>query len=299
MKFGFIFHGKGCGRNTVDFMMEMGGYKVGKSYMDFGMPTLIENKNLKENLQLCKLLGLQFIELNMNLPEYQINRLENSSMYQEIMGQENIYFTIHLDENLNVADFNCAVADAYSETVKRTIAVAEKLHIPILNMHMNHGVYFTLPNQKVQLFEQYFDVYMESMQKFMDMCRAEIGSADICICIENTDGFRSYEKSAIEKMLDKDVFALTWDIGHSNSCGDVDEAFFMKHERRLKHFHIHDSLGTKDHMTLGTGEVNLQQRLEIAQKNGCRCVVETKTVASLKESVKWLEENNYKTKSLL
>ena len=34
--------------------------------MDFGMPTLIENKTLEENIALCKELGLQFIELNMN-----------------------------------------------------------------------------------------------------------------------------------------------------------------------------------------------------------------------------------------
>ncbi|MCR5064045.1 MAG: hypothetical protein K6A89_12265 [Treponema sp.] len=37
--------------------------------MQFGMPTLIENKSLKENIELCSRLGLNFIELNMNLPE--------------------------------------------------------------------------------------------------------------------------------------------------------------------------------------------------------------------------------------
>lgn len=40
--------------------------------MDFGMPTLIENKNLEENISLCRELGLQFVELNMNFPMYQI-----------------------------------------------------------------------------------------------------------------------------------------------------------------------------------------------------------------------------------
>lgn len=43
--------------------------------MDFGMPILIENKSLEKNVDLCRELGLQFVELNMNLPEYQIEKL--------------------------------------------------------------------------------------------------------------------------------------------------------------------------------------------------------------------------------
>ena len=44
--------------------------------MQYGMPTLIENKTLNDNIKLCKELGLKFIELNMNFPEYQIDKLE-------------------------------------------------------------------------------------------------------------------------------------------------------------------------------------------------------------------------------
>ena len=44
--------------------------------MQFGMPTLIENRTLQDNIDLCKNLGLQFIELNMNFPEYQVDKLE-------------------------------------------------------------------------------------------------------------------------------------------------------------------------------------------------------------------------------
>ena len=64
--------------------------------MDFGMPTLIENKNLEENVALCKELDLKFIELNMNLPEYQIEKLEEVSYFKEIAQRAGIYFTIHL-----------------------------------------------------------------------------------------------------------------------------------------------------------------------------------------------------------
>lgn len=255
---------------------------------DFGMPTLIENKNLEDSITLCRTLGLQFIELNMNLPQYQVEQLENIVYLKGLAEQNQIYFTVHLDENLNVCDFNHAVAEAYLETVERTIAAAKRLQVPVLNMHMNHGVHFTLPDRKVQLFEEYWEHYMKSIQKFRRRCEEAIGDAGIRICIENTDGYHNYEKEAIGYLLESRVFGLTWDIGHSHGVSDIDEPFLMEHEERLCHFHIHDCFGKKDHMALGTGEIDLLQRLELAQKHDCRCVVETKTARALQESVKWL-----------
>ena len=81
--------------------------------MQFGMPTLIENRTLAENISLCKELGLNFIELNMNFPEYQIDKLENWEEFFKAAEGNGIYYTIHLDENLNIADFNPLVRDAY------------------------------------------------------------------------------------------------------------------------------------------------------------------------------------------
>lgn len=121
--------------------------------MDFGMPVLIENKSLQDNIALCKRSGLDFPELNINLPEYQADRLENTDYFKELAGEAGIYYTIHLDENLNFADFNKSVAAAYMETTARTINTAKLLNAPALNMHINHGVHFTLPDRKVQLLE--------------------------------------------------------------------------------------------------------------------------------------------------
>ena len=93
--------------------------------MQYGMPTLIENQSLAENISLCKELGLKFIELNMNFPEYQINQLENWEKFYDLAEKSGIYYTIHLDENLNIADFNPLVRNACLETVRRVIEVAK------------------------------------------------------------------------------------------------------------------------------------------------------------------------------
>ena len=94
--------------------------------LEFGMPTLIENRTLEDNINLCKELGLSFLELNMNFPEYQIDKIEEVDLFYKKADEAGIYYTIHLDENLNIADFNPLVRDAYLETVRRTIEVAKR-----------------------------------------------------------------------------------------------------------------------------------------------------------------------------
>lgn len=84
--------------------------------------------------------------------------------------------------------------------------------------------------------------YLAAIHRFRRMCEDIAGNSDVKICIENTDGYMDFEKEAIEELLESDMFALTWDIGHSHTCNDVDEAFLMEHEDRLCHFHILDGL---------------------------------------------------------
>ena len=222
--------------------------------MQFGMPTLIENRTLEENIALCTRLGLRFIELNMNFPEYQLDRLEDTGILLKAAQEAGIYYTVHLDENLNVADFNPLVAEAYLETVRRTIAAAGKLaelkdrfgdpSMPLtLTMHMNHGIFITLPDRKVQMYERDFDRYMASMARFRASCGEWIGDRNLVISLENTDGFREYEKRAIECLLESPKFGLTWDIGHSRAAGEKDVPFLLEHASRLRHFHIHDCTG--------------------------------------------------------
>ncbi|SDJ42429.1 Sugar phosphate isomerase/epimerase [Lachnospiraceae bacterium G41] len=275
--------------------------------MQFGMPTLIENHTLEDNVNLCESLGLKFIELNMNFPEYQVEKLEDTDYLKSLADKAGIYYTIHLDENLNIADFNQLVTDAYLETVRRTIEVAKKLLIlrdkygdasqPLtINMHMHHGIYITLPDKKVQMYERDFDTYMKSFETFRKSCEEWIGESDIKICIENTDGFKEYEKKAIEYLLGSPKFGLTWDIGHSKAVKEIDVPFILQNKDRLVHFHIHDGKEEppKNHLALGDGEINLAERLNLASERNARCVLETKTIEALMNSVKWLKNAGIK-----
>lgn len=254
----------------------------------YGMPTLIECSSLSKSVELCKELELDFIEINMNLPEYQKSNIDIKKM-KKIIEDENIFFNIHLDENFNICDFNEEVAKAYMETILFTIEASKEINIPILNMHMPKGVYFTLPNKKVYLFEKYNEIYLDKLLGFRELCEKSIGNSNVKICIENYDGYETFTKEGIDLLLQSEVFALTFDIGHDYCIGNKDIEFINKSIDKLKHMHIHDATVSKDHLPLGKGEIDIIKMLNIAKKSGCRCVLETKTIEGLKESVHYIK----------
>jgi hypothetical protein len=103
----------------------------------------------------------------------------------------------------------------------------------------------------------------------------------------------TYEQEAIDLFLESPCFGLTWDIGHSKAVGEKDVPFILSRRDRLVHFHIHDGSEQppRNHLALGDGEINLAERLDLAESRGCRCVLETKTIDALTRSVGWLAEN--------
>ncbi len=256
----------------------------------YGMPTLIETGTLEDCAKLCSELGLGFIELNMNMSQYQLPKID-VDYFRSIADKYDIYYTIHLDENLNVSDFNTYVAEAYKKTVADTIEIAKQLSVRVVNMHMAKGVYFTLPERKVFLFSEYKEQYLKSIVDFRNMCEKAIGDVDIKICIENCDGYEDFQKEAIELLLESKVFALTFDVGHNHGIGGTDEEFVMKHKDRLHHVHLHDAKVIKNHLALGTGEIDIEKYINLAKEQNCRVVLETKTIDGLRRSVNYLKGN--------
>jgi sugar phosphate isomerase/epimerase len=257
------------------------------------MPTLIELDTLEETAALCRNLGLSFVELNMNLPMYQAEELD-TVLLAELAREYGIYYTIHLDEAFNPCDFNSRVAEAYTQTALSTIEAAKELSVPVINMHHQEGIYFTLPDRKAFLFERYKEVYFESLRKFRDSCTAAIGSADIKICVENLFGWQkaSFLLEGIDLLLESPNFALTLDIGHNAVTDAGDETAILHRGERLCHMHMHDAVAAtqKNHLPLGEGELDILRYLGLAREHNCRVVLETKTVAGLRQSADKLRE---------
>ena len=258
--------------------------------LKLGMPTLIETETLDQCAALCARLGLDFVELNMNLPQYQPGAID-TGRFKALADRYGIFYTIHLDENLNVSDFNPYIAEGYRRTVTETIRLAKDLGVGVLNMHLSRGVHFTMPEGKVYLFAAYRDRYLQAMADFRDRCEEAVGGSGITICVENCDGFTDCQKEALDILLGSAVFGLTFDIGHDHCCGGRDEGYILAHSDRLRHFHIHDARDGKAHLPLGEGRIDLPRYLAMARALHCGAVLETKTVAGLEQSVRWINSH--------
>ncbi|MBQ8238674.1 MAG: sugar phosphate isomerase/epimerase [Oscillospiraceae bacterium] len=256
--------------------------------LSFGMPALIEMEDLEATAALCRELRLSFIELNMNFPQYQMDRIDLARL-RETARRYGIFYTLHLDDNMNVADFNPAVAQAYQNSVVEAVALARELDIPVINMHLSMGGVVTLPGRKVYLFEQYREEYMATMGAFRDRCHEAVGDSSVRICVENTAGYPAWQVEALDLLLESDAFGLTLDVGHDFCSGGGDLEIIRRRSSRLHHMHLHDAVKPKqDHLALGTGQLDLRDRLALAQQCGCTVVLETKTVAALRTSAAWL-----------
>lgn len=261
--------------------------------LSFGMPSLLEAGGLEDNAALCRQLGLRFVELNMNLPDYQCGMLTAQQLC-ETGRKYGVFFTFHLDEQLDPCSFNPLAARAYRQTAVQTLLLAQAAGSPVVTMHMAQGVYFTLPDKKAYLYEQYFARYQQGLLAFRQAVeQAARGENGPLLCIENTNWANApFIRKGVAFLLQSNRFALTLDTGHSWAANRADEGFMLR-TGRLRHMHLHDAQNRRDHLPLGSGALTKGEYLNLAGQYHCRIVLETKTIAGLTQSVQWLRQNGY------
>ncbi len=258
--------------------------------MKYGMPTLVECAGIEECAELAHECGLDFIEINMSFPQYLPSALDIGRL-KELKKEKNIFYTIHADEQLNPFDFNEKVSRCYFDVMRDTIRFAKELQIPVINMHLLKGVYVTLPGKVILLTDVYFNDYLTRVREFIKMCEMEIGDAALKICIENVDSnpFTESQQKALELFMQSESFALTLDTGHELCLGGRDTHVFERYSDKLVHMHLHDSDGKAAHLPLGSAAIDIPQKLSILPKDNT-CLIEVKTAAGLKDSVKELKK---------
>lgn len=257
--------------------------------MQFGMPILLETPAIEDACALCSELGLSFVELNLNFPACTADSLDPQRL-MALKRRYGIFFTIHMEEDWDPFHFNLSVHRAWQESLRRILMLAQTVGVPTINMHLPKGVYITLPEGRVYLYESCRADYLAAVRALRDLCEEELAGTSTRMAVENTNGFAPHEQEALEILLQSPVFGLTLDVGHLHTAEHADLAFYEKHHDRLIHMHGHDAQRKRDHMPLGTGDVDLHARFAWAEENDARVVLEIKTIAALRESVAWLHE---------
>ena len=258
--------------------------------MKYGMPTLVECKDIYECAALAAECGLSFVEFNMSFPQYQADNLDAGEL-KRLAEEKGIFYTIHADEQMNPFDFNKSVSACYFEEMRKSIRLAVEVGIPVINMHLLKGVYVTLPGQVILLTDVYKDEYLERVKEFIKMCEDEIGDAPLKIAIENVDSnaFTSSQLIALELFMQSRVFGLTLDVGHEMCLAYKDTHVFEKYPDKLAHMHMHDSNGKSCHLVLGSGDLDIKGKLSAYR--GETCLIEVKTVDGLRKSVEYINSN--------
>jgi len=256
--------------------------------MKIGMPTLIEVPDIIQTVELCKELGLSFIELNMNMPEFCPEKL-TSELVKKLSKSENIEFTLHLPEEIDLASFHPSIRKGNIERCCEAITWAYEAGINLVNMHINSGIYFTLPDRRVWIYEKYKGIILENIMTSFGKLLKVANNVGVTLCIENSGNFHlPFIIGVIDKLsLFEEVF-FTWDIGHDAKTGFKEKEILLRYKNRIRHMHLHDYKDGVDHQPLFSGEIDIKRMLLFAKKHNIKVVIEVKTVDSLKESIKLL-----------
>ena len=247
------------------------------------MPTLIEKESILDNVILCKELGLGFIELNMNLPYCMPNSNSHYDLVK-IQKEYSIEFTLHFPEDI---DFGCFYEEVRQANIRLFENIANwgaKFGVKKINIHLNPGIYFTLPDKKVFVYEKNKELFMEKFIDSLNKISQIAKPLGISICIENMQ-VKEFVLDTFEELVNLPDVYFTWDVGHDAMWGYEIEKIYRKYPYKVRHMHLHDYNGKSDHQPLFTGEIPLEERVKFADDNDLTVVIETKTEEALKKSV--------------
>ncbi len=255
-----------------------------------GIPTLIEIPDFNRTVDLATKLKVDFVELNMNMPEFCPESL-SPAMIRKVSKEKGIDFTIHMPDDTDLASFHDCIREGHVKRFGETARWAAEAGAKVINLHLSPGIYFTLPDRKVWIYENYYDKFIanlrEAYSKVIDYA-AEYG---IMVCTENVNNFHfPFISKAIDDLCELDRFYLTWDIGHDAKTDFQEQKVLLRHQARIKHMHLHDYNGRSDHQIPLTGDLDIKGMLRFARKHHCSVLIETKTAESVTQSVKVVRE---------
>lgn len=255
------------------------------------MPALVEYTTLKQLVDLCLELKLNFIELNMNLPYNFIQNI-NPRELRKITEETKIEFTMHMPDEADLGTFYQSVREGYVKLFQDTLDWACESGVKLLNLHIIEGAKMTLPDKKVYIYDQYSDEYQNNFIKSIESLSPKAHQYNTILSIENSHNF---DKTYIQKVLDKSItypnVELTWDTGHDAVSNFTDKLYLMKHVDHIAHMHFHDAKGQNDHQVPYDGELNISELISFAKQQNIRMLIEVKTSESLRKSVEILRDN--------
>jgi len=254
------------------------------------MPALVEYTTLKQLVDLCLELKLNFIELNMNLPYNFIQNISPTEL-KKITEETNIEFTMHMPDEADLGTFYQSVREGYVKLFSDTLDWAQEAGVKLLNLHIIEGAKMTLPDKKVYIYDQYSEEYQNNFIKSIESLSPKAQKYNTILSIENSHNFgKPYIQSVLDKAITYNNVKLTWDTGHDAVSNFTDNLYLMKHVEKIEHMHLHDAKRQNDHQVPFDGELDIIELIRFAREQNIRMLIEVKTSEALRKSVAILRD---------
>lgn len=248
------------------------------------MPILYEFNSIKENIDLAKSLGLDFVELNLNFG-YCRDELESNKEIIDLMKNTDLEYTLHFYDEADFASYD-EVVEGYIKLLNKYLSYAKDINIKLLNVHLNVGPIVTISGVKNYIYEKEYTKFINKLINNLKEVEKICNGYNIKLVIENVK-IPNFLKQAY-KDLNKANFSFNYDIGHDHTSGDVLKDMLLNESFRFEEFHIHDSLGNKDHLEIGQGELDINFYKNLAKES--YIVLEVKSKEDLIKSVNKFKE---------
>ena len=229
--------------------------------MKLGMPILYEYNSIKENIDLAKKLGLDFIELNLNFG-YCRNEMENFQELEKLIKESNLEFTIHFYDEADFATYN-EVVDAYLILLDKYLNLSKNMNIKLVNVHLNIGPIVTISGERNYIYEKEYNLYIERLINNLKKAEDIASKYNVKLVIENIEIPEYLINTYLD--LNKNGFSFNYDIGHDYTSTKALEKLIEKENFKFLEFHIHDAKGKKCHLSIGDGEINIQKFKDLAK----------------------------------
>jgi len=249
----------------------------------FGMPSLVQLGSIEDNVLLCKEIGLSFVELNMNM-HYCLPSENDAVKLKELSERYKIGYTIHFPEDIDFGTYYKTIHDANIQLFEEMANWGNLIGVEKINVHLNPGVYITLPNKQMWAYESNIHVFTQNLIDSFKQISKIAQKYKIIVCVENTS-VPKFLESVYEKLINLEGIYFTYDVGHDAKEHYNLREIYKKCGNKVKHMHLHDYDGKTDHQVLFNGNIDLNNRLSLAKQNDMSVVIEVKTVESLIKSI--------------
>lgn len=206
------------------------------------------------------------------------------NMIDEVSGTTNLCLTAHLPyKNINIASVYQYVRESSTDMLLQIIDDVSD-YVEIVTLHTGYAQFGS------GSLDRAIENNILSLAKICDRA----GQNDIMVGAENAMNERHLvgktfrEMEAILRGVDRGNLGITFDVGHAQLTGNIED--YLAKKEYILEVHAHDNFGyTDEHLPIGEGKINWGRIYETLTGWECPLVLEQRTFEEGLKSVKYLQ----------